>query len=172
MVGGLLLLLSTTGPFGPVEWGVVWPVLLIGAGIGLLLGWGRRRGRAVDEPEIAGLSVLSAARVATRSAEFRRASVTSVLGGLTLDLTRATPVPGGARVSATAVMGGIDVVVPAGWSVTIRGIPLFGAWDDTTTAAPVGPDTPRLDIHALLLFGGLEVKHARRWGRAAGTGPS
>jgi hypothetical protein len=161
---GLLLLGATTGLFGSIDWGVVWPIALILAGAGLLFGWGRRRMGTVDRDEVAGTAVLSSARVATRSGAFRRASVTAVLGGLTLDLTRATPVPGGASVSATAVFGGIDVLVPEGWSVTIRGIPLFGGWDDTTARTREGSEVPRVDIQALVVFGGLEVKHPRRWG--------
>ena len=163
VLGGLVLLGATTGLFGSVNWGVVWPIALITVGAGLLLGWGRHRMGAVDEAEVSGMAVLSASRVATRSAAFKRAAVTAVLGGLTLDLTKATPVPEGASVSATAVFGGVDVIVPPGWSVSIRGLPLFGGWDDTTSRADEGPDAPRLDIQALVLFGGLEVKHPRRW---------
>lgn len=160
---GAILLGATTGLFGSVEWGVIWPVALIAVGAGLLLGWGRQRMGAVDQEEVSGIAVLAASRVATRSASFRRASVTAVLGAMTLDLTRATPVPEGARVSATAVLGGVDVIVPAGWAVTVRGLPLFGGWDDTTSRTEAGPDTPRLDVQALVVLGGLEVKHARRW---------
>ena len=75
----------------------------------------------------------------------------------------ATPTPDGARISATAVMGGIDVVVPHGWRVDIRGLPLLGGWDDTTARDEVTAEAPRLEIHALLVMGGLEVKHPRRW---------
>ena len=163
LIAGLALLGATTGLFGSVEWGIVWPIVLIGTGAALLFGWGRQRMGAVDEAEVSGMAVLSSARVATRSDAFERASITSVLGSVTLDLTKATPVPGGASVSATAVFGGIDVVVPPGWAVSIRGLPLFGGWDDTTSRTDVGPDTPRLDIQVLVLFGGLEVKHPRRW---------
>jgi hypothetical protein len=141
----------------------VWPIVLILCGGGLLFGWGRRRMGTVDEAEVTGLALLSSSRVATRSVSFRRAAVTAVLGGMTLDLTRATPVPEGAAVSATAVFGGVDVVVPPGWSVSIRGLPLFGGWDDTTARTADGPDVPRLEIQALVVFGGLEVKHPRRW---------
>lgn len=161
--GGLLLLGGTTGLFGGFNWGIVWPIALIAAGAGLLLGWGRHRMGAVDEAQVSGMAVLSASRVATRSASFRSATVTAILGGLTLDLTQATPQAGGATVSATAVFGGVDVIVPTGWAVTIRGLPLFGGWDDTTARVGEQPGTPRLEIRALVLFGGLEVKHPRRW---------
>jgi len=163
LVGGLALLGATTGVFGTVDWAIVWPVVLILAGAALLFGWGRQRMGAVDEAEVSGMAVLASTRVATRSAEFRRAAVTAVLGGLTLDLSKATPAPEGARVSATVVFGGVDVVVPDGWTVSIKGLPLFGGWDDTTARTAVGPDTPRLEIQALVVFGGLEVKHPRRW---------
>ena len=163
LVGGLALLAATTGLFGTVDWSIVWPVVLILAGAGLLFGWGRQRMGAVDEAEVSGMAVLASTRVATRSAAFRRASVTTVLGGLTLDLSKATPVPEGARVSATVVYGGIDVIVPTGWSVTIKGFPLFGGWDDTTARTAADPEAPKLEIQALVVFGGLEVKHPRRW---------
>ena len=164
VVGGLVVLGATTGLFGTVDWGIVWPIVLISMGLGLLLGWGRQRMGAVDQAEVSGMAVLSSSRVATRSTAFERASVTAVLGAMTLDLTKATLVPGGASITATAVFGGINVVVPTGWSVTISGVPLFGGWDDTTTRVAEGPNVPRLEIQALVLFGGLEVKHPRRWG--------
>lgn len=163
LVGGLALLGATTGLFGTVDWAIVWPVVLILAGAGLLLGWGRQRMGAVDEAEVSGMAVLASTRVATRSEAFRRAAVTAVLGGMTLDLSKAIPVPEGARVSATVVLGGIDVIVPAGWSVSIKGLPLFGGWDDTTARTSAGPEAPKLEIQALVVFGGLEVKHPRRW---------
>jgi len=163
LVGGLALLAATTGVFGTVDWSIVWPVVLILTGAGLLFGWGRQRMGAVDEAEVSGMAVLASTRVATRSAAFRRAAVTAVLGGMTLDLSKATPVPEGARVSATVVFGGVDVVVPPGWSVTIKGLPLFGGWDDTTARAATDPEAPKLEIQALVVFGGLEVKHPRRW---------
>ncbi len=163
LVGGLALLVATTGLFGTVDWAIVWPVVLIMAGTGLLLGWGRQRMGAVDEAEVSGMAVLASTRVATRSAAFRRAAVTAVLGGMTLDLSKATPVPEGARVSATVVFGGVDVIVPPGWSVSIKGLPLFGGWDDTTARTTAGPEAPKVEIQALVVFGGLEVKHPRRW---------
>ena len=163
LAGGLALLGATTGVFGSVDWSIVWPVVLILAGAGLLFGWGRQRMGAVDEEEVNGMAVLAATRVATRSAAFRKASVTAVLGGMTLDLSKATPVPAGARVSATVVFGGVDVIVPPGWAVSVKGVPLFGGWDDTTERAAVGPETPKLEIQALVVFGGLEVRHPRRW---------
>ena len=77
------------------------------------------RSRPSDDDEVDGIAVLGSARLATRSQSFRRASVTSILGGVTLDLTEALPVAGGATVSITTLLGGVSVLVPRGWLVEI-----------------------------------------------------
>jgi len=161
---GAVLLAITTDVFGADTWSLAWPIALIGAGAWLVLGWGRRSVRRVPNIDtVDGLAVLSASRVATRSEQFRHASLTAVLGGVTLDLSEATPATTGAVVDATAVLGSITVLVPRGWLVEVRGIPVLGGWDDTTDRSSVGSGAPRLEVRALVALGGLEVKHAGRW---------
>jgi hypothetical protein len=161
---GAAMLGVTTGLFGSDAWDYVWPSALVLVGLWLILGWGKRLGsRPADDAEIEGIAVLGSALHATRSKEFRRASLTAVLGGITLDLNEALPVSGGAAVSVTAILGGVVILVPRGWVVEIRGLPLMGGWDDTTDRAAAGAGGPRLEVQALVVLGGLEVKHATRW---------
>lgn len=161
---GAGLLGVTSGVFGPDAWDYVWPTALVLVGLWLILGWGKRLGsRPADDDEIDGIAVLGSALHATRSKTFRRASLTAVLGGVTLDLNEALPAPGGASVSVTAALGSVVILVPRGWVVEIRGLPLMGGWDDTTDRAAPGAGAPRLEIQALCVLGGLEVKHASRW---------
>ncbi len=161
---GSVLLAITTDVFGADTWSLAWPMALVGAGVWLVLGWGRRSVRRVPNIDtVDGLAVLSASRVGTRSEQFRHASLTAVLGGVTLDLSEATPAATGAVVDATAVLGSITVLVPRGWLVEVRGIPVLGGWDDTTDRSSVGSGAPRLEVRALVALGGLEVKHAGRW---------
>jgi len=164
VVVGLALLGVSTGLFGSDAWRFVWPVALIGVGGWLALGWGRRLGsRPSDDDEVDGIAVLGSARLATRSQSFRRASVTAVLGGVTLDLSQAAPVPSGGEVTIAGILGGVTVLVPRGWVVEIRGLPILGSWDDTTDRRDLGPGSPRLEVQALVVFGGVEVKHSARW---------
>ena len=109
------------------------------------------------------MAVLGSARLATRSQSFRKASLTGVLGGVTLDLNEAKPVPGGAEVSVTSILSSVSILVPRGWVVEIRGLPLLGGWDDTPAHPGVGACLPRLGAQALGVLGGVEVKHAARW---------
>lgn len=163
VVAGSLLLAITTDVFGSDAWSLAWPAALVFAGIWLVFGWGHRSARRMPDVEtVDGLAVLSATRVATRSKAFRHASLTAVLGGVTLDLSEAMPASG-AVVDATAVLGSVTVLVPRGWIVEVRGIPVLGGWDDTTDRTAIGSGAPRLEVRALVALGGLEVKHAGRW---------
>jgi len=164
IAGGLLLLAVTTGVFGQTAWSVTWPILVVLAGAWLLSGWGRMRRGQIEDPEFSRLSVFNSIKLASRAGALRRAALTAVFGKLRLDLTGARLDPAGARLSATSVFGHIDVIVPQGWAVEVRGLPIAGAWDDTVSRRGVGPDSPRLDVHVLVVLGGVEVKHRRRWG--------
>lgn len=164
IVAGSGLLAVSSGLLGDDAWRYVWPVALVAVGVWIVTGFGRRYGsHPSEDEEVDGIAVLGSARLATRSASFRRASLTSILGGVTLDLTEAVPVAGGAAVSVTAILGGVSILVPHGWAVEIRGLPLLGGWDDTTDRAAVRPGCPRLEVQVLVALGGVEVKHPRRW---------
>ena len=164
--GGLVLLGVTSGLFGDDAWGLVWPAAIVLAGLWVMLGLGRTgHTRMPAKEEITSIAVLGSARVGSSSKHFRRGSATAVLGGVTVDLTEAEPHPHGARLGVTAIMGGVDVIVPHGWLVEMRGLPLLGGWDDTTDRTNLPSDAPRLDLTALVVLGGVEVKHARRWAR-------
>ena len=164
VAAGLGLLAVTTGVLGDDGWRYVWPAALVIAGLWIVLGWGRRFGSQPGDDEVVdGIAVLGSARLGTRSQSFRRAAITAVLGGVTLDLTDALPATG-ATVTVTCVLGGAAILVPRGWVVEVRGLPLLGGWDNTTDRLSVPPDAPRLEVQALVLLGGVEVKHPTgRW---------
>jgi hypothetical protein len=161
IAGGGLVLAVTTGVIDADLWSLVWPIFLIGAGVWLVL-W-RRAAMVSRADEITRLAVFAPGRVASRAPALRRVEVTSVFSSFRLDLTGARPDPEGTRVAATSVFGEIVIVVPKGWRVEVRGLPVFGGWDDTTSRSDVSPDSPVLRVHVLALFGGVEVRHPRHW---------
>ena len=162
IVIGSALLGLTTGLFGRSAWRVAWPVALVAVGVWLLAGWGRRHPDEQMGDEATGLAVFSTSTVISSAAAFRRGALTAVFGSVALDLSSATLQRDGARVSATSVFGSVHLIVPQGWRVQVRGVPLFGGWDDTTARTDVA-GAPRLDVQALVVFGGLEVRHPQRW---------
>lgn len=172
LVVGVVLLLGTLGLVAVGAFVV--PVLLVLSGVRLLLGGGRRRvgdgrgngrgdGRGDASAGVAdrqnALALLGGSEVRPRSEHFRHADVSAVLGGVTLDLRQARLAPG-ARVDALAVFGGVDVVVPRGWRVSLSGLPVFGGCEDKTVQdEPLPEDAPVLQVVATAVFGGVGVKN-------------
>lgn len=89
----------------------------------------------------------------------RQLNAIAVMGGVVLDFRNARLGTGETLVNAVAVMGGIEIIVPPGLPVTVRGLGLLGAVDQVEhTGAEVEADTPRLKVTALACMGGVEVK--------------
>lgn len=162
--GGALLLLFTTDVLGDDAWNYVWPVVLILVGLAIVARW---RGRAlprgvVGDDVVNGTAVFGGSELASADQALRGGALTAVFGGITIDLRGARPAPEGAAINATAVFGGIDVLVPRGWRITVRSLPIFGGLDDKTDhSAPLPADAPSLHIDAVSIFGGISLKHEK-----------
>jgi predicted membrane protein len=81
------------------------------------------------------------------------------MGGVELDLRHATLAPDGAEVDATAIMGGVDLIIPRDWRVTVRGTPILGGVSNLAEGSSLPDDAPRLRVDALAILGGVEIKH-------------
>jgi nitrogen fixation protein len=92
-----------------------------------------------------------------RSQHLSHADVAAVFGGATLDL-RESHIDDEATVDATALFGGVDVLVPEGWRVALRGFPIFGEDKTHNGPAPSG-EAPILYVNATSIFGGVTVAH-------------
>lgn len=157
---GLILLAGTLG-WMSMTFGVLWPLVVVLIGLGLLAGSVGIRARRPnrDEDWVDQLAVFGGVDIRSSARRFRGASLTAIFGGFTLDLHEARLAPEGARVQATTVFGGVTVFVPAGWRVTLSGLPVFGGFSDKTKALGIPPeDAPHLHVDAVAFFGGVEVK--------------
>ena len=132
----------------------VLPVAIIVLGLSILVA---STARGVDADRITVLVFFWSSQRETFSQHFRSAGLTSIFGGVDLDL-RAASIVGRARVDAFALFGGADLKVPPTWRVTVTGLPVFGGWTDRTNP-PSSPDAPQLDVHVVSIFGGVTVKH-------------
>lgn len=80
-----------------------------------------------------------------------------MFGGATLDL-RDAHIDDEATVDAFAMFGGVDVLVPHGWRVELRGLPILGGCDDKTTPnGSLSVSAPRLKVNATAILGGVAV---------------
>ncbi len=81
----------------------------------------------------------------------------NIFGGSDLDFRRASLLPGSCyTVDCTAVFGGVDVIVPNGVNVEVKGVGIFGGFDGTTRR--VSDEAPTVRVQGIAVFGGVDVK--------------
>jgi predicted membrane protein len=92
------------------------------------------------------------------SQQFQHAEVSTVMGGVRLDLRTAKPVPGGAVVDLSVVWGGVEIYVPSTWIVVNEASIMLGGINEQTRHAPAGsPDV--LILKGAVVMGGVEIKN-------------
>jgi len=114
-------------------------------------------------------SMLSVFSGVTRKGSWRPArysKMLAVFGGADLDYRDAHLPPGVFNLEIMCFFGGVDIIVPEGINVEVNGLPIFGGLENKTSGE-VFPGAPTLKIRAVIMFGGVEVKPAkkrpRRW---------
>lgn len=160
---GLVLLLFTTNLLEEDAWDYVWPALLVGIGILIIARWGGRTIVATNDDDVVrSTAFFGGPKLSSTSRSFHGAWLTAIFGGITLDLRDAAPAPEGASINATAFCGGVDVLVPKGWRISVRSTPIFGGVDDKTDHEQSLPaDAPTLHVDALTVLGGVDIKHEK-----------
>jgi hypothetical protein len=89
----------------------------------------------------------------------RRMRIRAVFGGANLDLREARFPPGPVDIEVTAIMGGINIVVPPGLAVQMHGSAIMGGFADVNRApAAPDPDAPLLRVHGLAMMGGVNIE--------------
>jgi hypothetical protein len=89
----------------------------------------------------------------------RRMRVVAIFGGANLDLREARFPSGVIDIEVTAVMGGINIVVPPGLAVQMHGSAIMGGFADVNRSpAHPDPDAPLLRIHGLTMMGGVNIE--------------
>jgi hypothetical protein len=156
-IGAVLL----AGTLGWTEEDLIGPALLLGIGLVVLFGARRRRAREPGEGRPGDSVVMfGGAKIKERSEHLTHSAVSAIFGGATLDL-REAHIDDRATIDALALFGGVDVLVPRGWHVSLGGLPIFGGYEDKTEGNGGLPaDAPELDVHATAIFGGVNVKNA------------
>lgn len=86
----------------------------------------------------------------------------ALMGGGELDLRQADYATGEVTITAVAIMGGIEIVVPDDVHVHVNGVGFMGAFEDgrkwnSEELTKPAPDAPVVKINGLALMGGIEV---------------
>ena len=145
-----------------------WPIILIIIGLNFLRGsLKQKKGLATHPFEdvstdadafIRNTAMLSGVRRIITSKEFQGGEITSIMGGCEIDLRDADMKGNEAQIEVNVVMGGVQLRVPLGWSVSVEATPIMGGVEDKTYVSKEG-STKKLIISGTVLMGGVEVKN-------------
>jgi len=115
-----------------------------------------------DSDEFQLAAILGGRRFESHAGHLRSGTVVAKLGGIDLDLRRATLDPAGATLDLRTTMGGVQVTVPEGWAVDVDSTVRSGGVDAKVTPREDLPlDAPALHIQASARMGGISVTTGR-----------
>jgi len=160
---GVLLILQHLGIiyFRARDW---WPALLILAGLFVILkdklnvgnDWETFKATDSQDPTYHITAFMSGAKMQNFSPDFRGGELTAVMGGISLDLTKAS-MQTDAVLNVFAMWGGIELRVPPDWTVILQGVPILGGIEDKTI--PPMTQNKKLHIQGYAIMGGVEIKN-------------
>jgi predicted membrane protein len=145
-------------------WQLLFPLALLSLG-GMLV-WRALRGPRTESTIVndehsefvRSFAVMSGTELRPVSRPFRGADISAVMAGIKLDLTDARMEGDTATIEVFAFWGGIEIHVPADWTVTSKVATVMGGFIDkrrpTSTIA-----TKTLVITGLVVMSGIEVKN-------------
>jgi hypothetical protein len=141
------------------------PVVLIALGIAFLA---RNFAEPCDPtsdattlPQIHPIAVFGGVKRRVESQEFEGGEVMAVFGGVELDFRRAKIKGESATIETNALFGGCQLRVPETWVVEMRGVAMFGGYEDKTITPrhEEGVPVPKLIITGNAIFGGVSVEN-------------
>ncbi len=151
-----------------VEMRLLWPLILIGAGIYYLIQQQTKNSPNGEKPDgsmdfIDDTNVFSGGDVVIESDNFKGGRVSSMFGGGNYNLTKSKLSPDNNNVlDVFAMFGGSNFIVPADWNVRIEVTAIFGGFSDkrviSSQSANVDGPKKELFIKGFVMFGGGEVK--------------
>lgn len=115
-----------------------------------------------DEEKLSGDSlnkvlIFSGTKTKFTSLNFRGGELVTIFGGAEVDAADVSSKQKDIVLDATAVFGGIKLIVPKNWKVESEGVAIFGGYDNYTNS-PAKPVTT-LHIKGAAIFGGVEIRN-------------
>lgn len=134
-----------------------WPVILIAIGLGFFLKSRTSTSQNMEGNDIDDISILGGSQKKINNKQFAGGKLSSVLGGIELDLRQASLGNGQATLDTFAVMGGIKIFVPDDWVVNFEATNVLGGFSDKRAHKPTEYFGNVLTIKGLVVMGGVEL---------------
>ncbi len=156
---GLLILLDNLDVVYFHIWGL-WPLILVLMGISMVWRVFAKNGSGSesDDSFLHSSAFMGGGKRSGVSRDFRGAQLTSVMGGIELDLRGAQIQGTEAVIDLFAFWGGVELRVPEEWLVVAQVTPILGGVEDKTRH-PSETSAKRPIVKGMVVMGGAEVKN-------------
>jgi predicted membrane protein len=142
-----------------IQWNLIWPLLLVVLGGAFLFGKHGKARLSSDSPRLDVSNLLGGRKHTVAAPNWEGGRITCLLGSVKIDLRQAEPHPEGAVIELIAVMGGVEIVLPAHWEVHLECQNILGGLEDKRSIQPaLDGQAPKLTIRGTVLMGGGELK--------------
>ncbi len=101
--------------------------------------------------------IMSGLETNVESQEFKGGKITSIMGGVELDLRDATHYNNEANIDSNAIMSGVEIFVPENWKIEHNGTPILGEFSNKKRYKE-DLNAPVLRINFFVLMGSIEIK--------------
>ena len=88
--------------------------------------------------------------------EFKGANLDAICGSVDINLSNSN-ITKDQIINATAVFGGIDILVPSGVNIKVKSTPIFGGVSNKVKTE-YNENLPTIYINSFCMFGGVEIK--------------
>jgi predicted membrane protein len=158
---GIILQLNEMGITHLNFWDL-WPVLIIFAGVAMLWQALHKEAPGVSSnPNFDALYVFGGGDRQVNTKNFKGGSLFATFGGYKVDFRNADIDGDHAVLDASAIFGGGEIRVPDNWLVSVKGVGIFGAYEDKTRHVQPDPtkQAKTLIIRGVAMFGGIEIRN-------------
>ena len=136
-------------------WQIFWPLVLIAIGWSILVN--RTGSRATTSNDESVSAILGGTETKNTDKDYRGSRVTTIMGGSVIDLRHAH-IKKEATIEIFALMGGIELRIPEGWTVKTSVLPVLGGVEDKSVRA-LKDGAPVLNVVGNVILGGVEIKN-------------
>lgn len=139
-------------------WQVFWPLVIVAVGLSLVLRPDSRSKYSVskkDQDDVT--AIMGGSDKKYTSNNFVGTTATVIMGGNKLDLRKAT-IKKQAVISATVIMGGLEIIVPRNIHIRNETNAILGGVEDKSDQE-VNESAPTLVVSGDVVLGGIEIKN-------------
>jgi len=144
-------------------WHYFWPAALIVLGLWIILKPAFRTRSSesippIHEHDLDLNAVFQTLKRRVETSSFKGGEATAVFGHVDIDFTGAGLEGGRATIEATAIFGGIDIIVPRDWKVVVDGTPILGGFEQKHRNPSEAEIKATLYVRGTSVFGGVTIK--------------